>query len=136
MNLARLALAGLAAGAWVTASGIAMAATFGYRDMKSAFDAIGLAIPQGVTSMLVHTLVRMALGVIIVTLFAVIVRVWPPPVAVVAAACFAWLLATVLPFAVIAQWGVVPWSLAAKLWTWGAAEFLVAAFIARLLYRV
>jgi len=135
MNVPRLVLAGLAAGVWVAASGIAMAATFGYREMKAAFDAVGLVIPQGVAPMLVHTLVRLALGVIIVTLFAIMARVWPPTQAAIAAAAFAWLLATVLPFAVIAQWGLFRWSLAAKLWTWGAAEFLVAAFIGRLLYR-
>jgi len=135
MNIPRLALAGLAAGVWVIASGMAMAATFGYRDMKAAFDAIGLAIPQGMAPLLVHTLVRVALGVIIVALFAIMARVWPPAQAVVAAAGFAWLLATVLPFVVIAEWGLFPWPVAAKFWAWGAAEFLIAALIGRLLYR-
>lgn len=135
IDIPRLALAGMAAGVWVTVSGILMAATFGYRDMKVAFDAVGLGIPQGLAPMLTHTLVRIALGVIIVALFAIMARVWSPTQAVVAAAGFAWLLATVLPYAVIAQWGLFPWSLAAKLWTWGAAEFLIAAMIGRLLYR-
>jgi len=135
MNLPRLALAGLAAGLWVTVSGMAMAATFGYRDMKASFDAIGLAIPQGMAPLLVHTLVRLAFGVIIVALFAIMARVWSPAQAVVAAAAFAWLLAIVLPFTVIAQWGLFPWSVAVKFWTWGAAEFLIAAIIGRLVYR-
>jgi len=135
VNLPRLALAGLAAGMWVTASGLLMAAVFGYREMKTSFDAIGLAIPQGLAPMLTHTLVRVAFGVLIVALYTIMVRVWTPTQAAVTAAAFAWLLATVLPVVVMAQWGLFPWSLAAKLWTWGAAEFLIAAFIGRWLYR-
>jgi hypothetical protein len=136
MNLPRLSMAGLAAGVWVTVSGMLMALTFGYREMKVAFDAAGLAVPQGLGPLITHTLVRLAFGVIIVALYAIMVRVWQPGRAMVAAAAFAWLLATVLPYAVIAQWGLFRWSLAAKFWAWGAAEFLIAAFIGRLLYRV
>lgn len=134
MNVPRLVVAALAAGVWVTVSGMAMAATFGYREMKVAFDAVGLAIRQGKASLLVHTLVRVTLGAAIVALFAIFVHVWPPTAAAVAAAAFAWLLATALPFAVIAEWGLFPWSLAAKLWAWGAAECLIAALIGRLVY--
>ena len=131
----RVAVAGLAAGVWVTISGMLMAGVFGYREMKLAFDAVGLPIPQGLAPLITHTLVRVAMGVLIVALFAVMVRVWSPTRAALAAATFAWLLSTVLPYAVVAQWGLFPWSLAAKVWGWGAAEFLVAAFIGRLLYR-
>jgi len=135
VNLPRLAVAGLAAGVWVTVSGMLMAATFGYSDMKLAFDAIGLAIPQGIAPMLTHTLVRIVMGVTIVALFAIMSRVWAPTQATLAAAGFAWLLATVLPYAVITEWGLFPWPLAAKFGAWGAAEFLIAAYIGRLLYR-
>jgi hypothetical protein len=41
----------------------------------------------------------------------------------------------VLPFAVVAEWGLFPWSVAAKLWAWGAGELLIAAAIGRWLYR-
>jgi len=135
VNWPRLTAAGLTAGVWVTVSGMLMAAVFGYREMKVAFDAIGLAIPQGVAPLVTHTLVRVVLGLIIVGLYAVMVRVWPPAHAAVAAAGFTWVLAVVLPYAVMAQWGLFPWSLAAKMWSWSAAEFLIAAFIGRLLYR-
>lgn len=131
----RVAVAGVAAGVWVTVSGMAMAGVFGYREMRVAFDAVGLPIPQGLGPLITHTLVRVAMGVLIVALYAVMVRVWSPMRAAVAAASFAWLLSTVLPYAVIAQWGLFSWSLAAKVWSWGAAEFFIAALIGRFLYR-
>lgn len=125
----RVALAALAAGVWVVVSGMLMAATFGYRDMKVAFDAIGLPVPQGVEPLIVHTLVRLILGAAVVILFVMLARVFSPVRALLAAAGFVWVLATVLPYAVVAQWGVLPWSLAARLWAWNAAEALIAGVI-------
>jgi hypothetical protein len=129
----RFTLAALAAGGWVVISGMLMAAAFGYRDMKSAFDAIGLPLPQGAGSLIVHTLVRLALGAAVVALVVVFARVFSSGRAVPLAAAFVWLLATVLPYAVVADWGVLPWSLAARVWAWSAAELLIAAVIGRLL---
>lgn len=131
-NPQRFVLAALAAGVWVVVSGMLMAAMFGYRDMKVAFDAIGLPIPQGIEPLIVHTLVRLIIGAAVVALLAIMARVFSPGRAVLAAAGFVWLLATVLPYAVIAQWGVLPWSLAVKFWTWSAAELLIAALIGRM----
>jgi len=73
MNSPRLVGAGLAAGVWVTASGMLMAAVFGYREMKVAFEAVGLPIRQGVEPLVVHTFVRIALGFLIVALYAILV---------------------------------------------------------------
>ncbi len=136
IDLPRLALAGFAGGVWVVMSGMLMAAVFGYREMKNAFDAIGLAVPQGPGPMMTHTLVRLVLGAIIVTLFGMMARALPRPQAILAAAGFAWLLASVLPYAVMAEWGLFSWSLGAKVWAWSAVEFLIAAAIGAAVYRV
>lgn len=135
MNMPRFVLAALAAGVWVEVGGILMAATFGYRDMKAAFDAIGLSIPQGLAPFIVHTVVRLILGAAVVGLLVIMARVFSPARAVLAAAGVVWLLAWVLPYAVVAAWGVFPWSLAAKLWAWSAPELLVAGLIGRQLYH-
>lgn len=131
----RLVLAALAAGGWVFLSGILMAAAFGYRDLKAAFDALGLAPPEGAPAFVTHTVVRFAMGAVVAILYAVLLRSLSPAQAVLAAAGFAWILGVVLPFTVMVQWGLFSWPLAARIWAWGAAEFLVAAGIARLLYR-
>ncbi|HZD04014.1 MAG TPA: hypothetical protein VE173_03825 [Longimicrobiales bacterium] len=62
VNWGRAALAGLAAGVWVTISGMLMAGVFGYREMKVAFDAVGLPIPQGLGPLVTHTLVAAQIG--------------------------------------------------------------------------
>lgn len=135
INLGKLILAGCAAGVWVVVSGMFMAATFGYRDMSAAFDAIGLAIPRGLEPLVVHTLVRLAMGMGVAALFAIFIRVWSPTPAMLAAAGFVWVFSVLLPFAVVVEWGLFSWALAAKAWAWGMGEMLIAAAIARLLYR-
>lgn len=134
INIPRLLLAGLAAGGWVFISGLLMAGAFGYRDMKAAFDSIGLPVPGGVEPFVVHTVVRLLSGVTVVTLFAIMLRVFSPIQAVLAAAGVAWLMGALLPYAVVVSWGVFPWSLAIKLWAWSAAEFLIAGAIGKWLY--
>jgi len=133
--VSRLLVAGLAAGAWVFVSGLLMAAAFGYREMSAAFGVIGLEVPTGPGTFVTHTLVRFALGVAIVALFAITTQVFAGLKAVVAAAGLAWLLSAFLPFLVMTQWGLFSWSLATKVWAWSAGEFFVAALIARLTYR-
>jgi len=135
INVQRLVLAGLGAGFWVLVSGMLMAAAFGYREMKAAFDAIGLPIPGGLGPFITHTVVRLLMGMAVVALYAILLHVFSPTNAMLVAAGFTWLLAVLLPFAVIAEWGLFPWSLAAKMWAWSAAELLIAASIGRLLYR-
>jgi len=135
VNLGKLMLAGFAAGVWVVVSGMFMAATFGYRDMSAAFDAIGLAIPRGVEPLVVHTLVRLVMGIGVAALFAIFFRLWSPTPAMLAAAGFIWVFGVLLPFVVVVEWGLFSWSLAAKAWAWGLGEMLIAAVIARLLYR-
>ncbi len=132
----RFVLAASAAGLWVVASGMVMAATFGYREMRVAFDAVGLPIPQGAAPLIVHTIVRLLLGASVVGLYAIISQLLSPTPSLLIAAAFAWLLSMVLPYAVIAEWGLFPWSLAAKLWLWSAAELLIAGVIGRQLYRI
>lgn len=134
INLPRLLLAALAAGAWVVASGMLMAASFGYRDMKAAFDVIALPIPAGAGSLVLHTAVRLVIGTAIAALFAILLRVLSSTQAMIASAGFTWLLAILLPYAVIASWGLFSWSLTAKLWAWGAMEMLIAGIIVRLIY--
>jgi hypothetical protein len=135
IDLQRWILAGLAAGVWVVVSGLLMAGLFGYRDMKAAFDAVGLPFPVGAVPFVVHTAVRLVTGMTVVLLFAIFLRAFSPTQAMLAAAGFTWLLGVVLPFAVIAEWGLFPWPVAAKLWAWGAGELLIAAAIGRWLYR-
>lgn len=134
-NIQSMIWAGLAAGAWIFVSGILMAASFGYRDMKVAFDAIGIRIPVGAAPFIVHTAIRLCTGLALVALYVVMSRVFSPMQAVFAAAGFTWFLGVLLPFAVIVQWGLFPWSLAVKLWLWDAAELLIAAMIGRFLYH-
>lgn len=135
INLQRLIWVGLVAGAWVLVSGILMAAAFGYRDMKAAFDAFGIPIPMGAQPFVTHTLVRVSLGMIVVALFAIVSRGYSPTQAMLVAAAFTWFVGAVLPFTVIVQWGLFSWSLALKMWAWGAGEILIAAAIARWLYH-
>jgi hypothetical protein len=134
INVPRLLFAGLAAGGWVFLSGLAMAAAFGYRDMQAAFDAVGLPVAVGTEVFIVHTVVRLLIGLAVVTLFALVSRVLPRTQALLTAAGFVWLLGTVLPVAVIVEWGLFSWSLACKLWAWSAVELLVAGAIGRWLY--
>lgn len=136
INFSRLILAGLAAGGWVFVSGILMAALFGYREMKAAFDTVGLTTPAGAEPFIVHTVVRLLIGMAVATLFAVGSRGSSPVQSMFVAAGLAWLLVSVLPFAVIVEWGLFSWALALKLWGWSAAELLIAAAIARWLYTV
>ncbi|HEX9700150.1 MAG TPA: hypothetical protein VGD06_11875 [Acidobacteriota bacterium] len=135
INLRHVIFAGLAAGTWVMVSGLLMAGIFGYRDMKAAFDAAGLPIPGGAGPFVIHTVVRLIIGMGVVALFAIFLRVFSPTQALLAAAGFTWVFGAVLPFAVIVQWGLFSWSLATKLWAWSAAELLIAATIGRLLYH-
>ena len=134
INVPRLLLAGLAAGGWVFVSGLLMAGAFGYRDMKAAFDSIGLPIPMGVRPFVVHTVVRLLTGITVVMLFAIMSRVFSPVQALLIAAGVTWLLGVLLPFAVIVEWGLFSWSLALKLCAWSAGELLVAAAIGKWLY--
>jgi hypothetical protein len=134
LNVPRLLLAGLAAGGWVIVSGLLMAAAFGYRDMKATFDSLNLPVPSGTEPFVVHTLVRLLTGVVVVTLYAIMTRIFPPVQAWLLAAAFTWLLVAVLPFAVVVEWGLFSWPLALKLWTWSAGELLIAGRIGRWLY--
>jgi len=135
INLRQLILAGLAAGIWVLVSGLLMAAVFGYREMKEAFDAIGLQIPRGIEPFAVHTGVRILIGIGVVALYALLIRLLSPGQALLAAAAFLWFFGSLLPLAVIVEWGLFSWSLAARMWAWSAGEILVAALIGRLLYH-
>ena len=130
----RLVSAGVVAGVWVFISGILMAALFGYREMSAAFGRIGLAVPAGTSSFLIHAVVRLGLGMAIAILFAVAVRVFPVGQAVLVAAALAWLLGAFFPYLVVTEWGLFPWRLAWKVWGWSAGEFLIAALIARFVY--
>jgi hypothetical protein len=103
--------------------------------MMAAFDAAGLSIPVGIEPFVIHTVVRLATGMAVVWLFVTMRRLYSPTQAMLGAAGFTWLLGVVLPFAVIVQWGLFSWLLAAKLWAWSAAELLIAAGIGRWLYR-
>lgn len=132
----RLISAGLAAGVWVFVSGILMAAAFGYREMSVAFSRIALQVPMGAATFVTHTVVRLGLGVAIVVLFVIAARAFPRGHAVLVSAGLAWVLASLFPFLVMTGWGLFPWSLAWKVLGWSAGEFLVAALIGRLVYRV
>jgi len=135
INVPRMLLGGLAAGVWVFVSGILMAALFGYREMSTAFAAIGLKVPMGMAPFVTHTLVRFGFGMAIVTLLAITSRVFPVRQAVLVAAGLAWVLTSFFPYLVVTEWGLFPWRLAWKVWGWSAAEFLIAAWIGRLVYR-
>ena len=135
VDMQRLLLAGLAAGVWVVVSGMLMAAAFGYRDMKAAFDAVALPVPKGVKPLLLHTAVRLVMGAAIAALFVIFLVAFTPTQAMIGSAGFTWLLAWLLPYAVIAEWGLFSWSVTAKIWAWGAMEMLIAAIIVRLIYR-
>ena len=134
INVPRLLLSGLAAGGWVLVSGLLMASAFGYRDMKAAFDAIGLLSPVGVAPFVVHTAVRLVTGMAVVTLFALMLPVLSPIRALLTAAGFVWLLGALLPFVVMVEWGLFPWSLALKLWAWSGVELFVAGLIGKWIY--
>jgi len=130
----RFLLASLGAGFWVLVSGMLMAATFGYREMKVAFEAAKLPIPQGMEPFVVHTLVRLVMGAAVVTLFVIMAHVFPPTRALLLAVGFAWLLVVLLPNLVIAEWKLFPWPLVGKLLAWSAGELLIAGLIGRWLY--
>ena len=132
--LSRLAWAGLAAGVWIFASGIAMAAVFGYREMSAAFARIGLVPPTGAGAFATHTLVRLGLGLAIAVLFLLALGLFPRGQATLVAAALVWLLASFFPFLVMTEWGLFPWRLAWKVWGWSAVEFVVAARLAALVY--
>jgi hypothetical protein len=134
INLRRLVVAGLAAGAWVVVSGLVMAAAFGYHDMKAAFESLGLPVAAGTEPFVVHTLVRLATGFVVVVLYAIMMRVVVPIRAWMLAAGITWLLVAVLPFAVVVEWGLFSWTLALKLWAWSAGELLIAGGIGKRLY--
>lgn len=133
-NPPRFVLAAFVAGVWVVGSGILMAAAFGYRDMKAAFDAIHLPIPQGMEPFIVHTLVRLVMGAAVVALFVLMAHVLTPTRALLVAVGFAWLLVVALPYVLITEWGLFPWSVAGKLLSWSAGELLIAGLIGRWLY--
>lgn len=128
----RFLISAMAAGAWVVLAGMLMAVAFGYREMQNAFDLLGLSIPKGVTSLVLHVLVRLVIGAAVVAAMIVLARLHATNHAVLIAAGFVWLLVSVLPYAVIADWGVLPWSVVVKLWVWSAAELLIAARIGRM----
>ncbi len=132
----RLVTAGLVAGVWVFVSGILMAAAFGYREMSVAFARLGLAVPVGAGPFVTHTLVRLGLGIAILVLYVMAAQAFARGQALLVAAGLAWVLASFFPFLVMTEWGLFPWSLAWKVWAWSAGEFLVAAMIGRLVYRV
>jgi hypothetical protein len=134
INLPRMLLAGLAAGGWVVVSGLLMAAAFGYRDMKAAFDSLGLPVAGGTEPFVVHTLVRLVTGLVVVVLYAIMMRVVGSSQAWLLAAAITWLLAAVLPLAVVVEWGLFSWTLALKFWAWSAGELLIAGGIGRWLY--
>lgn len=134
IDLPRLLLASLAAGIWVVVSGMLMAGAFGYRDMNVAFKALGLKIPSGVRPLIFHSVVRILTGIMIVTLFAISSQVLDPLPAALVSAGIAWVIGQLLPYAVIAEWGVLPWSTVVKVSGWGVGELLVAALIGMWLY--
>ncbi len=134
VNPIRFIVASASAGVWVVVSGMLMAGAFGYRDMKLAFDAIGLPVPRGLAPLVTHTLVRLVLGASVVVLMGIMARVFSRTGALLTAVGFVWLLSMVLPYAVIADWGIFPWSVAIKFWTWSAGELLIAGLIGRLIY--
>lgn len=134
INVPRVLWTGLAAGVWVVVSGLLMAGVFGYREMKAAFDSIGLAIPVGPVPFAVHTVVRLLMGMTVVLLFALLSRVLPPNQATLAAAGVTWLLSALLPFVVMVEWGLFSLSLGFKLWAWSAGELLVTGWIGKWLY--
>jgi hypothetical protein len=134
INVPRLFVAGLAAGGWVILSGLLMAGAFGYRDMKAAFDGIGIPLPGGIEPFIAHTVVRLLTGFALVILYAIMSRALAPAHAWLVAAGVTWLLGAVLPVAVIVEWGLFPWALAFKLWAWSAGELLLAGAIGKWLY--
>jgi hypothetical protein len=134
LRLPRLIAAGFAAGGWVFVSGLLMAAAFGFRDMKAAFDAVGLPFRAGAGPFVVHTVVRFLVGMTVVALYVLLTRGFPPTQALLAAVFFVWLLGTVLPFAVVVEWGIFPWFLALKLYAWNAVEILIAAVLGKWIY--
>ncbi len=134
-NPRRFVVASLAAGGWVVVSGLLMAATFGYREMTSAFDAVGLSIPQGIVPFVTHIVVRLVLGAAVAGAFVLFVQQSSQTTAMLSAGGFVWLLADALPYVVIAQWGLFSWSVTAKLLAWDAMELLVAALVVRAVYR-
>ncbi len=134
IHAGRLLAASAAAGVWVVLSGMLMATVFGYREMRVAFDAIGLPVPQGLAPLVTHTVVRLVLGAAVVALMVIMAQVFTKGVALLTAVAFVWILSTVLPYAVITDWGILSWSLALKVWAWSAGELLVAGLIGGLLY--
>jgi hypothetical protein len=90
---------------------------------------------RGTKPFVVHTLVRLAIGLGVVARYAILVRVFSPHRAMLAAAGSVWVFGTILPFAVVVEWGLFPWALAAKLWSWNLLEILIAASFGRALYR-
>ena len=129
--LSRVLLAGVAAGGWVVVSGMMMAGVFGYREMKAAFDVFGIPIRGGLEPALVHTTIRLLMGLTVAVLFVLLLGTLPPARAAQVAAGFVWLVGVVLPFAVVAEWGLFPWGLALKFWGWSAVELLIAGLIVR-----
>jgi len=69
-----------------------------------------------------------------VTLFALMLPVLSPIRALLTAAGFVWLLGALLPFVVMVEWGLFPWSLALKLWAWSGVELFVAGLIGKWIY--
>lgn len=91
---------------------------------------------MGAVPFVMHTVVRLGLGFAIGVLFVIAAQAFPGGHAVLVAAGLAWVLAPLFPFLVMTEWGLFPWSVAWKVWGWSAGEFLVAALIGRLVYRV
>lgn len=135
INTSRFLLASLGAGVWVVIGGMLMAGAFGYHDMRIAFDAIGLPIPAGLDTFFLHTAVRLIIGSAVAGLYAIFRGALTANPAMLLSAGFSWLLVVLLPYAVIADWGIISWPLAVKLWVWGAGELLIASVIVRLIYR-
>ena len=46
----------------------------------------------------------------------------------------AWVLAAFIPYLVVMEWGILPWTLTWKVWAWSAGEFFIAAMIGRRIY--
>lgn len=135
IELSRVLMGGAAAGVWIVIAGMAMAAVFGYREMKAAFDAIGLAVPSGPGTFATHVAVRLLLGFVTVWLLAVMSRVFAAPAAILGTAAVVWCLFALLPSVVLGDWGLFPWGLVVRVVSWSLGELLVATLIGWVLYR-
>jgi hypothetical protein len=125
---------GLAAGLIVNLSAITMVPAVGSR-FDEALAARGLP-PLAPGAMAFFSLVSLALGVVLVWLYAAVrPRLGPGPRTAATVAALVWLVGYLLPNVALTVYGFLPAGLTAIGTLWGLGELLVAGLAGAWLYR-